>query len=66
MKAKYKRYRNQLNRIAENAAILQKQGIISEKAAQQFVSIAMSEAGEVPHPETGLPCWCGEAHPEKA
>ena len=65
MSDKYDLAVRRLANINDNAAVLQEAGIISEQVAQQFIVIAQSERSDDPHPETGLPCWCGETHEER-
>jgi len=62
LQARYDLATSRLARICDNANVLVEHGIISNDVAQQFIVIAMSERLDDPHPETGLPCWCGETH----
>lgn len=61
-KAKYKLYSARLKRLAENVSVLHNKGLLSEAAAGHLQQFAQSDEE---HPQTGIPCHCGETHSER-
>jgi hypothetical protein len=62
LQAKYDLATTRLAKVVDSANVLKDHGIISGDTAEHFIQIAVSESGDDPHPESGLPCWCGETH----
>lgn len=53
---------DRLAAVNDNVVILHGAGAITEQVRDHILVLVQSKRDDRPHPESGLPCWCGDTH----